>query len=123
MSGTVLQGVAKTLVVSAECITAGFAIGTAAHFVGGAFGFGLSFGAFQLAAFEGGIPGAAIGLVVGLLIFYAILHCHATWKEWVVLIAVAFATAALTFLPLGVMTLMVTPIVTIAAAFALGFRQ
>ena len=111
------------MLISAECVTAGWAVGTAAHFLGGSFGFGMSLEAFQLAAFEGGIPGAAIGLVVGLLVFYGILHSRATWKDWAILTGVAFVTAAITFLPLGVITLAVSPLVTLIVAFALGFKR
>jgi hypothetical protein len=120
---TAIRVASKLMFVSAECVAAGWAVGTAAHFLGGSFGFGLSLVAFQLAAFEGGIPGAIIGLVVGLLVFYGILHGRATWKDWAILTGVAFVTAATTFLPLGVITLGVTPLVTLIVALALGFSR
>ena len=120
---TVLQAVAKLVLVSAECVAAGWAVGTAAHYVGGSFGFGLDLGAFELAAFEGGIQGALIGLPVGLLIYYVILRSRATWKDWAILVGVAFITAATTFLPLGIITFLVTPLVTLIVASVLGFRR
>ena len=90
---------------------------------GGALGFGLGFGALELAAFEGGIVAAEIGLVVGLVIYYAILRGRASPRDWAMLTGVAFITASVTFLPLGVATLLITPVVTIIAAFALGFKR
>jgi len=114
---------AKALLVAVECVVTGWAVGTAAHFLGGSPGFGLGLTAFQLAAFEGGIQGAAIGLVVGLLIFYGILRGRVTWKDWAILAAVALVTAAITFLPLGVITLFVTPVVTLIVAFTLGAKR
>jgi hypothetical protein len=118
-----LQVTAKAMLVSVGCVVAGWAVGTAAHFLGGSPGFGLGLGALQLAAFEGGIQGAAIGLIVGLLVFYGILHGRVTWKDWAILSGVAFVTAATTFLPLGVITFLVTPIVTLIVALALGIRR
>lgn len=114
-----LQAAARGILVAVECFAAGWAVGTAAHFLGGAHGFGLDLGAFQLAFFEGGIPGAAIGLIVGLLIFFGILRRQVTWKDWATLVGVSLITAAITFLPLGVITLFLTPVVTLIAAFAL----
>jgi len=110
------------MLVSVGCVVAGWAVGTAAHFLGGSPGFGLGLEAFQLAVFEGGIQGAAIGLVVGPLIFYGILHGRVTWKDWAILVGVAFVTAAITFLPLGVLTLLITPIVTLIVALAIRIR-
>ena len=75
---TLLQATARAILVAVECFAAGWAVGTAAHFLGGSPGFGLGLGAFQLAFFEGGIQGAAIGLIVGLLIFYGILRGRVT---------------------------------------------
>ena len=120
---TLLQPAAKAILVAAECFAAGWAVGTAAHFLGGSPGFGLDLGAFQLAFFEGGIPGAAIGLIVGLLIFYGILHRQATWKHWAILVGVSLVTAVITFLPLGVITPFVAPVVTLIVAFALGVSR
>lgn len=120
MLRTVLKAIVKVLLVSGECLVAGFIVGTAAHFVGGAFGFGLGLGALELAAGEGGLQGAVIGLFVGLLVFYAILRGRATWKQWLALMAVSFVTASLTFMPLGIMTLVVTPVVTLVVAVAIG---
>ena len=120
---TLLQGAARAILVTVECFAAGWVVGTGAHFLGGAPGFGLGLGAFQLAFFEGGIQGAAIGLIVGLLIFYGILGGRTTWKDWAILAGVAFVTAAITFLPLGIITLVVTPIVTLIAALALGIGR
>ena len=120
---TLLQAAAKAILVAVECFAAGWAVGTAAHFLGGSPGFGLDLGAFQLAFFEGGIPGAAIGLIVGLLIFYGILHSQVTWKDWAILVGVSIVTAAITFLPLGVITLLVTPVVTLIVALALGVNR
>ena len=120
---TFLQVAAKVMLVSVGCVAAGWAVGTAAHYLGGSPGFGLSLGAFEFAFFEGGMQGAAIGLIVGLLIFYCILRGRVIWSDWAILAGVAFVTAAITFLPLGVITLLVTPIVTLIAAFALGIRR
>jgi len=117
---TVLRVAAKALLVAAECILAGLAIGTVAHFVGAApSGYGLGREAFQLAWLEGGIPGGVLGLIVGLPIFYAILHGRASWKEWAILIGVTFITATVTFMLLSVMTLVFTPLVTITVAVAM----
>ena len=118
---TVLRRGAKVLLVSAECLTAGFAVGTAARFlVQGASGDGYSLGT---AALESGIPCAVLGLLVGPLI-YAILPSAATSKQWAVLIGMAFITAASTSActeyGLG---FMVTLVVTIAVALALRFGQ
>jgi len=64
-SQTVLRFLAKLFLVSAGCISAGISIGTVAHFLGAApFGYGLGREAFQLAWFEGGIPGDALGVLV-----------------------------------------------------------
>ncbi len=123
ISRTAFRRAAEALLVSAGCIAAGFVVGTAAHFFGGALGFGLGFGALELAAFEGGIVAAEIGLVVGLVIYYAILRGRASPRDWAMLTGVAFITASVTFLPLGVATLLITPVVTIIAAFALGFKR
>jgi inner membrane protein involved in colicin E2 resistance len=62
-------------------------------------------------------------LIVGLLIFYGILHGQVTWKDWAILVGVSLVTAAITFLPLGVLTLLVTPVVTLIAALALGITR
>ncbi|HVN21911.1 MAG TPA: hypothetical protein VMU05_24200 [Dongiaceae bacterium] len=115
--------IVKLAFISGACIVAGLLVGTAAHFVGGAIGFGLGLGAFFLAAFEGGIPGAVIGLAVGLVVFYVIFRTRATWKDWAILMSMAFATAAVTFLPLGILMLGVTPIVTLIVALALAFNR
>lgn len=120
---TPIQAVARAIRVAVGCFAAGWAVGTAAHFLGGSPGFGLDLSAFQLAFFEGGIQGAAIGLILGLVIFYGILRGRVTWKEWAILAAVAFVTAAITFLPLGIISLLVTPLVTLIAALALGVRR
>jgi hypothetical protein len=120
---TLLQAAARAILVAVECFATGWAVGTAAHFLGGSPGFGLDLGAFQLAFFEGGIPGAAIGLIVGLLIVYGILHGKTTWQDWAILVGVSLVTAAITFLPLGGITLLVTPVVTLIVAFALGIRS
>jgi len=123
VSRTVFRRAGELLLVSTGCIAAGFGVGTAAHFFGAAFGFGLGFGALELAVFEGGIVAAGIGLVVGLVIYYAILRGRASRRDWVILTSVAFITASITFLPLGVDTLLVTPVVTITVALALGLRR
>jgi hypothetical protein len=123
MKRTLLQAAAGAILVAIECFATGWAVGTAAHFLGGSPGFGLDLGAFQLAFFEGGMPGAAIGLIAGLLIFYGILHSHVTWKDWAILVGVSLVTATITFLPLGVITLFVTPVVTLIAALALGVSR
>jgi hypothetical protein len=114
---TVLRGAAKALLVSAECILAGFAIGTVAHFLGG--GFGLNWAAFQFAAWEGGIPGGAVGLLVGLPIFYAILHGRASWRDWATLIGVSLVTATVALMVVFAFTVVITPIVTITVAVAM----
>jgi len=111
------------MLVAVECFAAGLTVGTFAHFLGGSPGFGLNIGAFQLAFFEGGIPGGAIGLIVGLLIFYGILRSQVAWQDWAILVGVSLATAAITFLPLGVITLLVTPVVTVIVALALGVSR
>jgi hypothetical protein len=117
---TVFRVVAKVLLVSAECILVGLAIGTAAHFLGAApSGYGLGREALQLAWLEGGIPGGALGLLVGLPTFYAILHGRASWKEWAILVGVTFITATVTFMFLSVMTLVFTPLATITVAVAM----
>jgi hypothetical protein len=113
---------AKGLIVSTESILVGFAIGTSAHLLGEAFGFGLSLGTLGLAGFVGGIPGALVGLVVGLVVYYGILRDMVTWKHWAMLIGVAFFTATIAFLPLGRLTFFITPIVTLTAALILRFR-
>jgi len=120
---TLLQAAARAILVAVGCFAAGWAVGTAAHFLGGSPGFGLGLEAFQFAFFEGGIQGAAIGLIVGLVIFYGILRGRVTWKDWAILAGVAFVTAAITFLPLGIITLLVTPIVTLIAALALSVSR
>ena len=120
---TLPQEAARAILVAVGCFAVGWAVGTVAHFLGGSPGFGLDMGAFQLAFFEGGIQGAAIGLPAGLLIFYGILRGRVTWKEWAILAGVAVVTAAITFLPLGIISLLVTPIVTLIAAFAVGRRR
>jgi len=68
---TLLQAAAKAMLVGVGSGAAGWLVGTAAHFLGGSPGFGLDVEAFQLAFFEGGMQGAAIGLIVGLVIFTA----------------------------------------------------
>ena len=65
----------------------------------------------------------AIGLVVGLVVFYGILRGRVTWKDWVILAGVAFSTAAITFLRLGLTTLIVTPLVTLTAALVLRSKN
>jgi hypothetical protein len=50
-------------------------------------------GSLQLAWFEGAIRGVALGVLVGVPTFYAILHGRASWKEWAILIGVTFVTA------------------------------
>ena len=120
---TLLQAAARAILVAVGCFAAGWVVGTAAHFLGGSLGFGLDLGAFRLAFFEGGIQGAAIGLIVGLVIFYSILRGRVTWKDWAILAGVAFVTATITFLPSGIMSLLVTPIVTLIAACALGVMR
>lgn len=120
VSCTVSRAVGKGLLVAAGCLFAGFAVGTAAHYFGGAFiGFGLDWSAFQLAAFEGGIAGAELGFLVGLPIFYFILHGRASWKEWAILTAVSFTTASIAFMLLGVLTLLLTPLLTATVAVAM----
>jgi hypothetical protein len=120
---TMLQAATRAILVAVECFAAGWAVGTAAHFLGGSPGFGLDLGAFQLAFFEGGIQGAAIGMIVGLVIFYGMLQGRATWKDWAILVGVSLVTAAIMFLLLGVITLLVTPVVTLIVAFALGISR
>jgi len=115
----VAYAAARVFLVCIECIATGWAVGTAAHFFGGSFAFGLDLSSFQFAVFEGGINGAIVGLPVGLLVYYGIFRSRATRKDWAILIGVAFVTAAITFLPLGLLTLIVTPIVTMVAAVVL----
>jgi hypothetical protein len=118
-----LQTCGEVLLVSAGCVVAGWAVGTAAHYLGGALAWGLDLDSLWLAAFEGGINGAAIGLVVGLVVFYGILLGRVTWKDWVIFAGVAFSTAAITFLRLGLTTLIVTPLVTLTAALVLRSKN
>lgn len=113
----VIRGAAKALLVSAECILAGFSIGTVAHFLGG--GFGLNWAAFQFAAWEGGFPGGAVGLLAGLLIFYAIFHGRASWKDWAILTSVSLVTATVALMVVFAFTVVITPIVTITVAVAM----
>jgi hypothetical protein len=51
------------------------------------------------------------------------LHSQVTWKDWAILVGVSIVTAAITFLPLGVITLLVTPVVTLIVALALGVNR
>lgn len=108
---------ARALLVSAGCLLAGFSIGTVAHFLGG--GFGLNWAALQFAAGEGGIPGGAIGLLVGLLIFYAIFHGQASWRDWAILASVSLVTATVALMVVFVLTVVITPMVTITVAVAM----
>ena len=117
MAQTVFRAAARALLVSAECILAGFAIGTVAHFLGGRFG--LNWAALQFAAWEGGIPGGAVGLLVGLLTFYVILHGRASWRDWAILISVSLVTATFAFMVVFALTVLITPLVTITVAVAM----
>jgi len=118
---TVLRRGAKVLLGSAECVTAGFAVGTAARFLAeGASGYTYNLGN---AVYDSGIPFAIVGLLVGPLI-YAILRSRATWKQWAVLVGIAFITAASTWACTEYgMSFMVTLVVTIGVALALRFGQ
>lgn len=118
----VVHAAPRVVLVCIECMVVGWAVGTAAHFFGGSFAFGLDLSSFLFAAFEGGINGAIVGLPVGLLVYYGIFRSEATWKDWAILMGVAFVTATMTFLPLGLFTLLVTPLVTMIAALVLRSR-
>lgn len=115
----VLRGIAKAALVIAGCVVAGFTIGAAAHFLGGARYFGLNWEAFQFAAGEGGVPGGLLGLLVGLPTFYAVLRGRATTRDWAILVGVTFVTATIVCFVASVLTIVVTPLVTIAAAVAM----
>lgn len=95
----------------------GLFVGTVAHFLGG--GFGLSWAAFQFAAWEGGFPGGAVGLLAGLLIFYAIFHGQASWRDWAILTSVSLVTATVALMVVFAFTVVITPIVTVTVAVAM----
>ena len=83
MAQTVLRAAARALLVSARMHSCGFCDWDRRALLG--WGIGLNWAAFQFAAWEGGIPGGAVGLLVGLVTFYAILHGRASWKDWAIL--------------------------------------
>lgn len=122
MRRTALQTITEVLLVSGASVIAGFSIGTAAHFLGGSFAFGLSLGTLGLAGYVGGIPGAVAGLLVGLLVYFGILRKTVTWKDWAILTGVAFLTATITLLLWGRSRLIVAPLLTLLVALVLRLR-
>jgi hypothetical protein len=102
------------LVVLLGSVAAGVGIGTVQHFVAfGVWGYGFGKGPLQLAAFEGGIVGATLGIPTGLIVYYADLRRHLTLRRAAIVLGGSLVGGCALGAAMFWVSAFITPVLTI----------
>ena len=110
--------IVEILILIPGSLLVGFAIGTVQHIVAfGVWGYGFGSDVISLAAFEGGIVGAALGLITGLITYYVVLRRDVDSRTVTYTIGGALVGGCVLGVVFFWLSAFATPILTVALAF------